>query len=272
MENREPRTTSKLSSRRRRVFAGGLRPGLFDLRSLIAGRDADTVRTIVLVSLAVVLSSLLFWILGSLAGFSENGIVRRALSAAANSAWLIPAIIAIFIAGSFIGAPQFLLIALSVGALGPWSGGLVAYVGTLMSAAINFFLARWFGAGWLKRRKSVALLSIVETVGRNGFISSMAVRIVPSAPFIVVNMALGLTTVPFMTFLAGTAIGSIPKTVLVALLGKVAERAMDGDLLAIGYMALAAAAWVALAVLARKVVQRTSPPAAQIDTAQTKPD
>jgi len=90
-------------------------------------------------------------------------------------------------------------------------------------------------------------------IARNGFIASLIVRLVPSAPFIVVNMAAGVTPMRFSHFLAGTAIGIIPKIALTAFAGNSIVQAMKGG----GYqpfilLILAAAVWLAAGFVARR--------------------
>ncbi|MEO1719861.1 MAG: VTT domain-containing protein [Pseudomonadota bacterium] len=238
----------------------GKTKGLFDLRSLIQGRSPDMVRTLLLVVIAVVLSSFFIWLVGAIIGFGPDSVFMQTLNAAAASSWAVPLTIAVFVGGSFVGAPQFILIAMAVGAFGPWLGFCLAYGATLISASVNFAIARVFGERVLAKRRSPALQRLVDTVGRNGFFSAMVVRIVPSAPFIVVNMALGLTSVSYLTFIAGTAVGIVPKTAIVALLGEVVQRAIAGELDAVLYMAGAIAAWITLALLARRLVPKTADP------------
>lgn len=224
------------------------------LRKLLTSRDALTTTALVLGT--IIAASLTIWLMSRVVGFDEDGALAQALRAAANSPWGLIVAIAVFIGGSFIGAPQFLLIALSVAAFGPLKGFVFAHLSTLISASVNFLIARYVGAGFVRRRQGPTLKSLVEAIGRNGFISAIVVRIIPSAPFIVVNMALGLTTVSYPAFLAGTAIGIIPKTALIALLGKVVQRARAGDLDAIFYLVLAAVAWIGVALLTRWLLQR----------------
>ena len=59
----------------------------------------------------------------------------------------------------------------------------------------------------------------MKLIGKNGFMASLIVRLVPSAPFIVVNMAAGVTPMKVRDFVAGTAIGIIPKIALTAFAG-----------------------------------------------------
>jgi uncharacterized membrane protein YdjX (TVP38/TMEM64 family) len=75
---------------------------------------------------------------------------------------------------------------------------------------------------------------------------------VPSAPFIVVNMAAGVTPMRVVDFTLGTAIGIVPKIVLTAFAGSSIIRLLKGE---IGkdalWLALVAAAWIAIGWLAR---------------------
>jgi uncharacterized membrane protein YdjX (TVP38/TMEM64 family) len=94
-------------------------------------------------------------------------------------------------------------------------------------------------------------------VGRNGFMASLLVRLVPSAPFIVVNMAAGVTTMRRVDFVAGTAIGIVPKIALTAFSGAAVMQALHGG----GprhwlMLALAAGLWLAAALAARAWLRR----------------
>lgn len=234
-------------------------------RRLYSSRNADTIRAVTLIVLAVLAVSAVFWTAGRLVGLDENGTLSETFKAAAASPWALPIVIMCFTAASFVGAPQFLLIALAVAAFGPVRGFVFSYVATLISASTNFLVARRFGARWLRRRRGATLKTLTEFVGRNGFYSALIVRIVPSAPFVVVNMGMGMTTMPYSAFLAGTGVGVVPKTALIALLGKIVQRARAGETDAILYLVLAAIVWIALAFLARWLLRRrtVSPPSPQ---------
>ena len=94
-------------------------------------------------------------------------------------------------------------------------------------------------------------------VGRNAFYASFMIRNVPSAPFIVVNMAFGAARAGFVPFLAGCALGVLPKTALVAFFGGAVAAAASGDgtwtsLILAGV----AVVWLALMLGVREWVKR----------------
>jgi uncharacterized membrane protein YdjX (TVP38/TMEM64 family) len=90
-------------------------------------------------------------------------------------------------------------------------------------------------------------------MGKNGFLASLIVRFVPTAPFVVVNMAFGAARVNFFAFIAGLTIGVLPKTVLVAFAGDSILDALQGEFLAALVMAvLAIALWLAIVIVVRR--------------------
>ena len=111
------------------------------------------------------------------------------------------------------------MIAAAVVAFGPFAGAAYSWIGTMVSALVGFYLGRAAGARVLERFSGDGVKRFTRLVGQNGFLASLIVRLVPSAPFIVVNMAAGVTPMRLRDFAAGTALGIIPKIALTAFAG-----------------------------------------------------
>jgi uncharacterized membrane protein YdjX (TVP38/TMEM64 family) len=93
-------------------------------------------------------------------------------------------------------------------------------------------------------------------MGKNGFLASFLIRNVPSAPFIVVNMAFGAARVGFWAFLGGLALGVLPKTAIVAFAGDSIMDALEGKLSSAFLIGLAAiAVWFVGVVVIRHLVR-----------------
>lgn len=189
----------------------------------------------------------------SILGVNTDTVVEEWLGFAANSPLGLLVVIAAFALLAFLGAPQFVLIAAAVVAFGPLRGCVYSWVGTEASALIGFWLGRTFGAKALSSVQSPQLDRFMEHVGRNGFFASLIVRLVPSAPFIIVNMAAGVTPMGVLQFAAGTGVGILPKIVLTAFAGhSVAQALRGGGVQHVILVVLVVAAWVAVAWLARR--------------------
>ncbi len=227
---------------------------------------------------AMAISFLLFggvgavFVLGaSLLGLKSAGAVQAWMGAGVHGPWALPAAVAGFSALAFLGVPQFMLVAAAVVAFGPWLGYAYSWLGNLVSSVIGFYVGRRIGAKVLREHAGKGVRDFVDMIGRNGFWASMIVRLVPSAPFVAVNMAAGVTPMPVLQFVAGTALGSIPKIGLVAYAGNSAIHAMNGG----GpsrWIKLAAVAvlWLAMALIARAWLKREEAKRQRADAADAE--
>ncbi len=190
-------------------------------------------------------------------GIEGERAVTDWLSGFAGSPWGLLAAVAAFTISAYLGVPQFLLIAACVVAFGPWLGFAYSWAATVVSAAVTFFTGRAAGSRVLERFGGRRLNRLSSYVGQNAFVSSFIIRNVPSAPFVVVNMAFGASRAPFWPFLFGCALGSLPKTVLVVLFGASFMTAVSGDgVWSSAIVAGIAVAWLALMLLARHLWAR----------------
>jgi uncharacterized membrane protein YdjX (TVP38/TMEM64 family) len=142
--------------------------------------------------------------------------------------YAIPGTILIYIIAAFAGAPQWMLHGGSVLAFGPVFGSFMAWVSTLVSASFDFWLGRRLGAERVGRFGGELVDKFISIIRRHGFWTSLTVRVVPSGPFVVINMAAGVAGMTYWAFVAGTAIGIIPKIIAVAFFGGGIQGAATG--------------------------------------------
>lgn len=171
--------------------------------------------------------------------------------------YALPVTILVFIALSFLGAPQFGLMAAAIVAFGPVTGALYAWIATLVAASVNYWLGRQFGAQILKRYGGDWANRISSFIGRNGLLASMLVRWVPSGPFIVVNMGFGVARAPYWAFALGAALGTAPKIIVVGLAGRSLMAILTEGRVMLGLsLLLAVAGWIGIMLAARKWLRR----------------
>lgn len=183
-------------------------------------------------------------------GVSGPEEARRWL-AQARGPWELPIVIASFAGLAFLGVPQVALIAATVLAFGPEKGFAYSWAGTMISALVGFALGRGFGARLI--HDWAAAKRFADLVGRNGFVASLVVRLVPFAPFVLVNMAGGLTPMSWGSFALGTGIGIVPKIVAIAFVG---HSLAVGGLWAWVWLGVAVAVWLVAGLLARRWLQK----------------
>ena len=175
----------------------------------------------------------------------------------AGSPWAFAVTVVLFVAAAFIGVPQFILIAACVVAFGPSLGFFYSWAATVASAGVTYWLGRGPTARLLDRFGGKTTDRLKRFVGKNAFYASFMIRNVPSAPFIVVNMAFGATRANFWAFLAGCAFGVLPKTALVAFFGGAVVTAVSGDGVWTSLiLAGVAVVWLVLMLGVRELVKR----------------
>lgn len=97
----------------------------------------------------------------------------------------------------------------------PWS-----LVATGVAAALAFVAVRRLGHERTAALRAHPRVAAVDArLRRRGWLSVGSLRLVPAAPFSVVNYAAALTSIPYPQFIAATVIGSAPGTVAAVLLG-----------------------------------------------------
>jgi uncharacterized membrane protein YdjX (TVP38/TMEM64 family) len=122
--------------------------------------------------------------------------------------------ILVFLIGSILLIPQWMLIAASIAAFGLVEGTGIAWLATMVATTIHVFAARSLEKRFVSRLSGVRSQKLRSLFQRHSVHAGCLVRLIPTGPAIVVNAAAGLFGVSRGGFLAGTAIGIIPKIIL----------------------------------------------------------
>ena len=222
------------------------------LFAFLSNMDAQALRALAVSFVLFGGVGIVFFFGAQVLGFDGERTLEGWLGAA-RGPWSLPVAVAAFAALAFVGTPQIVLIAAAVVAFGPVVGAAYSWIGTMVSALVGFYLGRSAGAKTLERFSGEGVQRFMRLVGENGFLASLIVRLVPSAPFIVVNMAAGVTPMRASHFVAGTGIGIVPKIVLTAFAGASILQLMRGEIGRHAWaIAAVAALWLAIGWFARR--------------------
>lgn len=127
-----------------------------------------------------------------------------------------PLLLALFVAAGCAAVPLSLLVLLAVLALGPVAGTTFSLAGGTLIAAPTFALGRWLGRRAVEQLAGPRVQALNGLVGRRGLLAVVAVRLVPAAPFAVVNLVLGATRIGWPPFLLGNVLGMTPMVLITA--------------------------------------------------------
>ncbi|MBI3437222.1 MAG: TVP38/TMEM64 family protein [Proteobacteria bacterium] len=236
------------------------------LSDIVENMDARAWRAMALSALLVV-GFLALLVVGRVYwGPQITAFIDSTLGQAQRQHWGLAATVLVFVLTSFVGAPQFVLIGACVVAFGPVYGFWYAWIATIASGAVNYLAGVITSAQTTKHFGGATGGRFTRFMSRNAFLASLLIRNVPSAPFIVVNMAFGAARVNFLAFILGLTLGVLPKTALVAFGGASVMAALEGNVvLAVAMVLAAVLVWFLGAFLVRRFIRasdsaRSEPP------------
>ncbi len=123
-----------------------------------------------------------------------------------------------------LAVPLTFLTLVAVVAFGPTAGFFYSITGAILGASISFGIGVMLGRDVLQRLGGVRVNQVSQRLAKHGVLSVIAVRMVPIAPFAIVNMIAGATHLRLRDLLLGTAIGMTPGTLgMILFAGQIVE-------------------------------------------------
>lgn len=127
-------------------------------------------------------------------------------------AWL--AIGAGFVLGNLLMIPLTLLIVVVAATLGPLIGFVYAMSGALLSAMIAYGLGSFLGQDVVRQLAGERINTLSRRIAAKGVLSVVTVRVIPVAPYTLVNLVAGASHIRLRDFVVGTVIGLLPGMVM----------------------------------------------------------
>jgi phosphatidylserine/phosphatidylglycerophosphate/cardiolipin synthase-like enzyme/uncharacterized membrane protein YdjX (TVP38/TMEM64 family) len=198
---------------------------------------------------AVVVALALAWYSTPLAHWAEPETVRAALAAFTQNPWAPMLVVGIFLAAGFVAFPVTILIAATAAAFGPWPGLAYAGIGVLVSAVSTYAVGARLGKEALRNVLGPRLNRVRRRIARQGVIAIATIRLVPVAPFTVVNLVAGASAIRPFDYVAGTALGMLPGLVVLSVLGHQIVRILTHPTpVAVALLLAAVAGWIAVSI------------------------
>ncbi len=115
--------------------------------------------------------------------------------------------IAIFTTASLLAVPVTVLIVVTALVFGPFLGFTYSLAGVLASATIAYAIGHVSGRDAVRRIGGSKINKLSRQLGRRGLVSIMVARVVPVAPFVVVNLVAGASHINLRDFVLGSFLG-----------------------------------------------------------------
>jgi phospholipase D1/2 len=120
------------------------------------------------------------------------------------------AVIGSYVVAGLLVIPVTLLIAVTGIVFGPVQGMLYATAGTLLSATVTYGFGYRLGRDTVQRLVGPHINRLSQRIARRGILAMVVLRMLPVAPFTVVNVVAGASHIRFRDYLIGTLLGMLP--------------------------------------------------------------
>ncbi|MGZ9585503.1 TVP38/TMEM64 family protein [Paenibacillus marinisediminis] len=133
----------------------------------------------------------------------------------------LPGIILPFTEAFLPFLPLIVLVMGNAAAYGLWWGFLLSWIGACAGSITVFWLARWFGSkfGMYIQKRMPGTQRFFHWIERKGFTPIFLLYCFPFTPSSLINVASGISTVPFSTFVTAVAAGKAVMIFMIAFIG-----------------------------------------------------
>lgn len=210
------------------------------------------------VALVVFIAALGFlWRYTPLSEYADPATLRETLGGMSDNPFAALIVILAYVATGFFAFPVTVLIIVTAGTFGLWPGLLYAGLGSMSSALATYGAGRGLGARFLRNTVGPRVNRISRGIGERGIVAIATIRLVPVAPFLLVNLVAGAFRIPFWQYTLGTFLGLAPGILALSVLGDRVFAMLDNPSFAdLATVLGALALWIGLAFGLQKFVNR----------------
>jgi uncharacterized membrane protein YdjX (TVP38/TMEM64 family) len=176
-------------------------------------------------------------------------------------------VVGTYLAGGLVLFPVTILNVATVFTFGPIRGNAYGLAGWLASAALGYAIGRAFKHKLFHRFAGPRIDRLLKQAAGHGFLAVLTMRLLPVAPFTLVNVFVGTTAIRFRDFMLASVIGRIPGMIVLTFAGLQLEQVLRnpgiGSFIALGVvlvLVLVAASWFLKGFKDRREQSIKSPP------------
>jgi phospholipase D1/2 len=135
-------------------------------------------------------------------------------------------VLSAYVVGSLVMFPVTIMIVATAFSFGPASGFFYSLTGCVLASMATYGIGRALGRDAVSRLSGSRVNRLSRRLAQHGIITVGTVRIIPIAPFTVVNLVAGASHIRFQDFVFGTLLGMAPGIAAVTLFEHQLEEAI----------------------------------------------
>ena len=215
------------------------------------------------VAVVVSAAAVLLWRYTPLAEWADPDRIAKWMQQLRESMWAPVIVVGIFVLGGLIVFPLTLLITATAIVFEPAMAVAISLVGALANALTLYTLGRVVMRDTVMHAFSSAVEKLRKVLSSSGILAVATIRMVPIAPFTLVNLAAGAIEVRVRDYLIGTLLGVLPGTVALTAFGRQLREILEQPTLKnVGVLVGVVLAWIGLSIALQRWASRRNRTAA----------
>lgn len=190
--------------------------------------DGDTMpaknprRRTIMIGLGVlvlaILGGLMYWASQAIPWLNADSI-NAFLEESRGTYFALPTVLLVYVVGGILFFPVTVLSIAVAAVFGPIWGPIYGILGALLSSATMFGVGKLLGNAGLKKIGGPKVEALDQKLKSSGIVGVAAIRMLPIAPFSLVNLVAGISSIGIFQFLVGTFLGMFPPMIAKGLVG-----------------------------------------------------
>lgn len=166
-------------------------------------------------------------------------------------------VLVVFVFTGFLFVPVTVVTLAVAAVYGPWFGVLFSITGALASAVVMFFIGHLLGDAGLRNLGGPKVQAVNDKLANATVFGVAVLRMVPIAPYTLVNLVAGISSLRFSVFVIGSLIGVSPALIANSLVGdSLFQLFTNPSDQAVIYLVAGVLTWIALLLAAHKLSRR----------------
>jgi uncharacterized membrane protein YdjX (TVP38/TMEM64 family) len=131
-----------------------------------------------------------------------------------------------YVIGSILLVPVTVLILVTAIVFGPEWGTIYSLLGCLAGAIVTYAIGYFLGQDFVRKLIGAKWQRVERKIGQTGIVAVATLRLLPMAPFTVVNVVSGAFKVPLRDYMLGSLLGLAPGILVTNLFAHQFQRAI----------------------------------------------
>ena len=210
--------------------------------------------TVGLAVLACIVGLLLF--ISNTVSWLDGDRISAFLEESRGTYFALPTVLLVYLIGGLLFFPVTVL-SLAVAAIfGPIWGPIYGIFGALLSAGTTFLIGKGLGNAGLRKLAGPKVEAVDKKLANTGIVGVATIRMLPIAPFSLVNLVAGISSISLMQFLMGTFLGMFPQMIAKGLVGdSIMQIFKQPSAETVTYLVIGLVVWIAMIVGSQKLAK-----------------